>query len=275
MESRTRNAFTLIELLVVIAIIAILAAILFPVFSQAKDAAKKTASISNVRQIGTAWVMYLADNDEVTAPLYYYDANNLRLPSTFGFYYWPLLLLPYTKSERIFLCPKDTADDPAVQDSQGRSRFDPKNEFYYYVLGANPSYGYNYRYLNTMNPYPDPNGTNPTPFHYVGKGLSGFDDVAGTVAFAEATMKDRFNPTSGTVIKNPIGYARIEPPSRWTGPETSATAWGQIYPRFDKELTIVSWLDGHVKTISKRKLRVPSTDVSVLDSYFNGRGPQQ
>ena len=63
----TRNnsrAFTLIELLVVIAIIAILAAILFPVFAQAKEAAKKTATISNTKQMGTAFVMYAGDHDD-------------------------------------------------------------------------------------------------------------------------------------------------------------------------------------------------------------------
>jgi prepilin-type N-terminal cleavage/methylation domain-containing protein len=61
---RTKRAFTLIELLVVIAIIAILAAILFPVFAQAKEAAKKTTSLSNVKQLGTSTSMYLADNDD-------------------------------------------------------------------------------------------------------------------------------------------------------------------------------------------------------------------
>ncbi|HVL38107.1 MAG TPA: prepilin-type N-terminal cleavage/methylation domain-containing protein [Fimbriimonadaceae bacterium] len=61
----TRRAFTLIELLVVIAIIAILAAILFPVFAQAKEAAKKTQTLSNAKQIGTAMIMYAADFDDL------------------------------------------------------------------------------------------------------------------------------------------------------------------------------------------------------------------
>ncbi|HZH98418.1 MAG TPA: prepilin-type N-terminal cleavage/methylation domain-containing protein [Fimbriimonadaceae bacterium] len=60
----TRKAFTLIELLVVIAIIAILAAILFPVFAQAKEAAKKTGTLSNFKQTGTATIMYAGDNDD-------------------------------------------------------------------------------------------------------------------------------------------------------------------------------------------------------------------
>ena len=57
--AKCRAAFTLIELLVVIAIIAILAAILFPVFAQAKEAAKKTAILSNVKQLGTSFAMYI------------------------------------------------------------------------------------------------------------------------------------------------------------------------------------------------------------------------
>ena len=65
---KTRQAFTLIELLVVIAIIAILAAILFPVFAQAKEAAKKTSCLSNLKQVGTASYMYNSDYDD-TAPM--------------------------------------------------------------------------------------------------------------------------------------------------------------------------------------------------------------
>jgi prepilin-type N-terminal cleavage/methylation domain-containing protein len=64
MNHRRVNAFTLIELLVVIAIIAILAAILFPVFAQAKEAAKKTATLSNFKQTATAFIMYAGDADD-------------------------------------------------------------------------------------------------------------------------------------------------------------------------------------------------------------------
>src|SRR3954447_14532228 len=64
-----RRGFTLIELLVVIAIIAILAAILFPVFARARDAARKTTCTSNIKQLGTAILMYAQDYDECLVPV--------------------------------------------------------------------------------------------------------------------------------------------------------------------------------------------------------------
>lgn len=101
-----RRAFTLIELLVVIAIIAILAAILFPVFAQAKEAAKKTADLSNARQIGLANKMYLADYDD-TMPIFY--AYHTTPPSgRAGHKGTEVLLLPYTKNQEMFRSPLDS-----------------------------------------------------------------------------------------------------------------------------------------------------------------------
>ena len=85
------RAFTLIELLVVIAIIAILAAILFPVFAQAKVAAKKTVSVSNLKQIGLGNVMYMGDYDD-TIPMSQYGAGDFQVV-------WEAAIYPYIKSD--------------------------------------------------------------------------------------------------------------------------------------------------------------------------------
>jgi len=103
---RNHRAFTLIELLVVIAIIAILAAILFPVFAQAKLAAKKTADLSNIKQIGTATVMYENDyDDQFPMATVYNNAN----PCCGYLERWSsqLVLGPYIKNTAIFLAPID------------------------------------------------------------------------------------------------------------------------------------------------------------------------
>lgn len=93
-----RSGFTLIELLVVIAIIAILAAILFPVFAQAKAAAKSIAAVSNIKQLGTANHIYSADYDDMT-PMYEYTG-----PDGVAWYYGRIIH-PYTKNAEILWDP--------------------------------------------------------------------------------------------------------------------------------------------------------------------------
>ncbi len=121
MWRRYDAAFTLIELLVVIAIIAILAAILFPVFAQAREQARKITCISNLKQLGTASMMYAQDYDEglVHAGLRYphqptlcYECGNnpncLRDPYWTGpraWVDWGPMLMPYIKSEQVFMDP--------------------------------------------------------------------------------------------------------------------------------------------------------------------------
>lgn len=99
-----KKAFTLIELLVVIAIIAILAAILFPVFTQAKLAAKKTQDLSNMKQMGTGVMLYISDNDDTYAQAYYYkdDAGD-----TNGYVHWTASHYPYIKNIQLFVSPGD------------------------------------------------------------------------------------------------------------------------------------------------------------------------
>ena len=101
-----KRAFTLIELLVVIAIIAILAAILFPVFAQAKFAAKKTVDLSNARQIGTAVKLYLGDSDDLMPIFYAYNSDpTIYTPNQYKG--TEQLLLPYSKSKELFKSPLD------------------------------------------------------------------------------------------------------------------------------------------------------------------------
>src|SRR5436309_13695501 len=95
---RGRRGFTLIELLVVIAIIAILAAILFPVFAQARDKARSAACLSNMQQIGKALMMYMQDYDEKTT--WFYNRGAGKADYYNG--YWYVCLFPYTKSLQVF-----------------------------------------------------------------------------------------------------------------------------------------------------------------------------
>jgi prepilin-type N-terminal cleavage/methylation domain-containing protein/prepilin-type processing-associated H-X9-DG protein len=114
-----RRAFTLIELLVVIAIIAILAAILFPVFARARENARRTSCLSNMKQIGLGLMQYTQDYDEYY-PLAWYGASATNVDTTAGrpsalfkvdisardhYVTWMDFIYPYVKSTQIFVCP--------------------------------------------------------------------------------------------------------------------------------------------------------------------------
>jgi prepilin-type N-terminal cleavage/methylation domain-containing protein len=151
-----RRAFTLIELLVVIAIIAILAAILFPVFAQAKLAAKKTADLSNEKQIGTSFFIYVNDYDDMLPPYRTKHVPNPFDPNTYvtgdaaNRTFLSQLLQPYQKSYQIWASPLNpqawenvnTSCNPSVGDDDNQNAGDGCS------YGAENSYGVN-NYLFT------------------------------------------------------------------------------------------------------------------------------
>jgi len=95
----SKRGFTLIELLVVIAIIAILAAILFPVFAKAREKARQSSCLSNVKQLGLAEMQYAQDYDEMTSP--YGDHGCTLTPCT----HWYQVIAPYIKNTQVLRCP--------------------------------------------------------------------------------------------------------------------------------------------------------------------------
>ncbi|MBW3621921.1 MAG: DUF1559 domain-containing protein [Armatimonadetes bacterium] len=121
------RGFTLIELLVVIAIIAILAAILFPVFAKAREKGRQTSCGSNLRQLGLAMFAYTQDHDE-QFPLGAYARSQM------DFQTWHDLTDPYARSTQIWHCP---SSDVERQDQSGK---------------VSTHYGYNVRYLTTLAP---------------------------------------------------------------------------------------------------------------------------
>ena len=129
-----RKGFTLIELLVVIAIIAILAAILFPVFARARENARRASCQSNLKQLGIGMQMYLQDVDGVFPP--YYNYGSSFGGSNIG---WAEAVYPYLKSKQIFQCPSE----PTNPGPAGDFDTDFSDYFYNANLGVGwPAYGW-------------------------------------------------------------------------------------------------------------------------------------
>jgi prepilin-type N-terminal cleavage/methylation domain-containing protein/prepilin-type processing-associated H-X9-DG protein len=129
-RKQNRVGFTLIELLVVIAIIAILAAILFPVFAQAREKARQASCLSNEKQLGLSVLQYTQDYDETYPTGVQQDWYAVS---------WPLLVQPYTKSLDVFRCPSDSeggVPKPSPDDWQGLGLSYASNGLIRYDNGA-------------------------------------------------------------------------------------------------------------------------------------------
>jgi prepilin-type N-terminal cleavage/methylation domain-containing protein/prepilin-type processing-associated H-X9-DG protein len=160
-----RSGFTLIELLVVIAIIAILAAILFPVFARAREKARQASCQSNLKQIGLAYAMYAQDYDEMIAPT--------SIGSAMGTIWVPGLLDPYTKNIQIWRCPSyGTLQATAAVGMPGAANCACAGTYYRLRGGYGPNYGDTGR----LNPWPVPSN----------RPLAQIPDVAGTLLIADS-----------------------------------------------------------------------------------------
>lgn len=246
------QAFTLIELLVVIAIIAILASILFPVFAQAKVAAKKTSSISNLKQVGLALELY--HNDSEGYPTMSSPSNTN--PRT----RWPDYIFPYIKSEAIFVAPN------ADLKVYGKAWAHNQNLFY-------GGYGYNYQYLGNSRTV---------------SGNSNFPFTSNDSAFAFPSQTISITDTGGVVNDNnqiTAGEYTIDPPltsARGSGKTsgyygagsecaTTPTGCRSTPAERHAKKTIVLFLDTHAKALKLDQIDDFNGDGITDNGFWNGQ----
>ena len=216
-----RNGFTLIELLVVIAIIAILAAILFPVFAQAREKARAISCASNLRQLGIAYMQYNQDYDEYT-PI----VSKQKLPGGInGSGYvqtWYMLLQPYAKSVKLFVCPDRTQPSTANGCDDN-----------FYNNDVCLGYGYNdgvvsdggYGLIGAQ--ITDINGKALRP----GRNIAQFDSPANMVAFGDTYDNPGYSVAMDNILAGTL-------------PVTTGTSSLRHNQRFN-----FCFVDGHVKSI--------------------------
>jgi prepilin-type N-terminal cleavage/methylation domain-containing protein len=191
----SRKGFTLIELLVVIAIIAILAAILFPVFAQAKLAAKKTAVLSNCKQIGLAQLMYANDHDDMFSPVAAFKPEWI-IPS------FLVLQQPYMKSIGVImdsLSPAKETDNNFILTSQWAM---PPRRDSSTIIAASPNafqMGWRWPQLSWF--------TNGERWHF--DGIAGASKEPGTWIWAAFYYKDNAPSLTTTAVARPSDQVMI------------------------------------------------------------------
>ena len=241
MPRRLARGFTLIELLVVIAIIAILAAILFPVFAQARERARQASCLMNAKQLATANYMYAQDYDETLLP-----STNYGVPTNDPHRIWPAMLQPYVKNQGVFLCPS-AVNTKYPADWSLRS---------YGSIGYNGLAGY------------DPAGIEaPTAV----AGLASLDEPARTVLLADTPSGDPglkyrgyiFDPAVPGGKKNAVDY-RLSTPlvADVDLVKGSPLAPGQLKPVYcrhfaDRQghgIASLVFADGHAKAYSANSI---------------------
>lgn len=243
-----RRGFTLIELLVVIAIIAILAAILFPVFAQAREKARQAACLSNTKQLGLGVMQYAQDYDELL-PVAGYNAQCRGR--------WQGQLFSYVKNAEVFNCPNTPSAKwgTGTQTAASASGVCAGNTALVYTSDRG-GYGWSYGLQADARGLPD---YNKAP----GWALADIAKPAGTIIIGDTGYEDQSIGTSGTSPS--AGWAMMNADPR----KASSTTFGQpgLYPQFrhntSKTKPVVAgykmpiegrcnfvFLDGHAKSLS-------------------------
>ncbi|MBM3495587.1 MAG: prepilin-type N-terminal cleavage/methylation domain-containing protein [Armatimonadetes bacterium] len=242
---RKAVGFTLIELLVVIAIIAILAAILFPVFAQARDKARQAACISNCKQIMTSALMYLQDYDEVFHRIksgvvaWSDNCPPVEPDQMFGS---EDMLHPYVKNGGVWKCPSDSI----LRDDCGCER---------YGTGIGYPISYSWTHYQTGNPY------NTFGVHAYYNDQSSLPQAAVGAPAETANMYEMWTTLS---YQRYFSYWRwdnsdIADPAWPTAPDYFTANWcGTGDARFSigahNGLTTFGFVDGHVKTMERKRM---------------------
>jgi prepilin-type N-terminal cleavage/methylation domain-containing protein/prepilin-type processing-associated H-X9-DG protein len=242
---RLRNqGFTLIELLVVIAIIAILAAILFPVFAQARDKARQSSCLSNLKQIGTSYVMYMQDYDN-RVPVHCRRGSGGADNSTDKYLEnscWPgwisNVLRPYEKSPDIYYCPSKNVRNTGFVDPRHNptvNQNDPLNP-----KGVNPASGRSVTYTYNEN------GLGHQASHLAGRSEAAFHAPADLAVLWDSMnpWTDCWFPSSSCSIWNERDlcwyYGKLPGMSSCGGKNPDRTSWHQNGNNY-------MFLDGHAK----------------------------
>lgn len=230
---KNNKAFTLIELLVVIAIIAILAAILFPVFAQAREKARQTSCLSNMKQVGLGLLMYVQDYDENYPRADYWDSRPPLNPAASGtfaarvnHYKWPAWVLPYTKNVNIFRCPSRTRDQIAW-DQNGEYKGDG------YALN-----------LSVSGRPLSPSGENPS---FLGGTLAGLQTPADTWVLMELRNQISFSYVSSSGVLWPAALRES-----WTAYLMPSGVPDKLNAPHSDGLTF-SYADGHSKWMNVKQ----------------------
>jgi len=268
---RKQNAFTLIELLVVIAIIAILAAILFPVFAQAREKARSISCVSNMKQINLACLQYVQDYDE-TFPI-----GNSLWNLTGGWIgqgpnNWAAAIAPYIKSTGVFVCPDDSAGGNMNVAAPWQGE-----DVSYVANGLQNPFPYGSECLGLMCLQPSGNPS---------KKLSQVNSPSSVISFAEvhsADLKAAGLGTNGSSWFNNIitgypYYVALAPPNQ-CGVSSGSPGTCGAYPNGINGAISVShqgmsnfaFADGHVKSM-RPVATVPDNTVSSswwLDGEYN------